>query len=184
MTISFTVDTTSLKSNANHPIRAEHSHGSRLLFLGEMRGNGQREDPDRRPGGICLCLGLGQLSGPGLWTREAVPEVSLFVWIISNTSSCRAHNAMDPSLYCKDSDKIVYQVHLETAVMIQVRQFSTDFMWFYWSNPLKDFIKNYLISRLLGQMGELLSVTSGTLMGLMNSSWSLMYTRISLQHRI
>ena len=34
----------------------------------------------------------------------------------------RAHNAMDPNVYCKDSEKIVYGVHLEQAVMIQVQQ--------------------------------------------------------------
>lgn len=32
----------------------------------------------------------------------------------------RAHNAMDPDLYCKDSEKIVYSVHLEPAAMVQV----------------------------------------------------------------
>ena len=33
----------------------------------------------------------------------------------------RAHNAMDPDVYCKDPEKIVYAVHLETAAMIQVQ---------------------------------------------------------------
>jgi len=32
----------------------------------------------------------------------------------------RAHNAMDPDIYCKDTEKIVYEVYLETAVQIQV----------------------------------------------------------------
>ena len=56
----------------------------------------------------------------------------VFAWDLANCldQSCgpeklclRAHNAMDPNLYCKDADKILYQVHLETAVMIQVRSF-------------------------------------------------------------
>ena len=34
----------------------------------------------------------------------------------------RAHNAMDPDVYCKDTEKNVYAVHLETAAMIQVRE--------------------------------------------------------------
>ena len=32
----------------------------------------------------------------------------------------RAHNAMDPDIYCKDTEKIVYDCHLERAAMIQV----------------------------------------------------------------
>ena len=35
-------------------------------------------------------------------------------------SGARAHNAMDPNVYCKDTEKIVYGVHLELAVQIQV----------------------------------------------------------------
>ena len=32
----------------------------------------------------------------------------------------RAHNAMDPNVFCKNSEKIVYEVHLEAAVQVQV----------------------------------------------------------------
>ena len=32
----------------------------------------------------------------------------------------RAHNAMDPDVYCKNDEKIVYSVHLEPAAMVQV----------------------------------------------------------------
>ena len=32
----------------------------------------------------------------------------------------RAHNAMDPDVYCKSDEKIVYSVHLEPAAMVQV----------------------------------------------------------------
>ena len=28
---------------------------------------------------------------------------------------------MDPYVYCKDSEKIVYAVHIETAVQVQVQ---------------------------------------------------------------
>ena len=30
---------------------------------------------------------------------------------------------MDPNVYCKDSEKTVYEVHLETAIMIQLQLF-------------------------------------------------------------
>ena len=59
-------------------------------------------------------------------------EGYVFAWDLTNCldQSCgseklcmRAHNAMDPELYCKDADKIVYGVHLETAAMIQVAEF-------------------------------------------------------------
>ena len=52
-----------------------------------------------------------------------------YAWDLSNCldptkgpdSLClRAHNAMDPDVYCKDTEKNVYAVHLETAAMIQV----------------------------------------------------------------
>ena len=32
----------------------------------------------------------------------------------------RAHNAMDPDIMVKDSEKIVYGVHLERGAMVQV----------------------------------------------------------------
>ena len=59
-------------------------------------------------------------------------EGYVFAWDLANCldQACgpdklclRAHNAMDPELYVKEADKIVYNVHLETAVMIQVSPF-------------------------------------------------------------
>ena len=73
------------------------------------------------------------LDGERLLTGDT--EGYVFAWDLRNCLDpaagpdklcLRAHNAMDPNVYCKDSEKIVYGVHLEQAVMIQVQQKQQD----------------------------------------------------------
>jgi hypothetical protein len=56
--------------------------------------------------------------------------LSVIPFRLTNQIFSRAHNAMDPNVMARDNEKIVYNVHLEPGVQVQVGRHKKERVFF------------------------------------------------------